>query len=201
MENSFNLKKDHNNLDGKIVAGFERLSQVFRVLLWEKAKKYDLSPIQIQLLIFLKHHSGNKSTVSYLAKEFNLTKATVSDTIKILEQKNYILKQTNARDSRSYTIELTAAGLEIVLRTEDFTDPLYDIVTETSENDKMFLWQNISFLIQQLHAMQIISVQSTCYNCHYFSQQNGGGHCKLMEMPLQSKDIRLDCNDHKPLRS
>ncbi len=139
--------------------------------------------------------------MSYLAKEFNLTKATVSDTIKILEQKNYILKQTNARDSRSYTIELTAAGLEIVLRTEDFTDPLYDIVTDTSENDKMVLWQNISFLIQQLHALQIISVQSTCYNCHYFSQQNGSSHCKLMEMPLQSKDIRLDCNDHKPLRS
>ncbi|KUJ60795.1 MarR family transcriptional regulator [Flavobacteriaceae bacterium CRH] len=200
MKNIFDLEMQNNNLDGKIVAGFERLSQVFRVLLWEKAKKYDLSPIQIQLLIFIKHHSGNKSTVSYLAREFNLTKATVSDTIKILEQKKYVVKEPNSTDSRSYTIALTPEGLEIVLVTEDFTDPLYDIVTETSENDKIVLWQNISSLIQQLHTLQVINVQSTCFNCHYFSQQNGNNHCKLMEIKLETADIKLDCHDHKPVR-
>ena len=54
--------------------------------------------LQIQLLIFIKHHSKNKATVSYLAKEFNLTKATISDTIKILKQKKYITKTINAND-------------------------------------------------------------------------------------------------------
>jgi len=200
MKNIFDLETQNNTLDGKIVAGFERLSQVFRVLLWEKAKKYDLSPIQIQLLIFIKHHSGNKSTVSYLAKEFNLSKATVSDTIKILEQKKYVVKAKHITDSRSYTIELATAGLEIVLLTEDFTNPLYDIVTETAENDKIVLWNTISSLIQQLHTLQVISVQSTCYNCHYFSQQNGNNHCKLLEMKLETTDIKLDCHDHKPRR-
>ncbi|OIV40235.1 MarR family winged helix-turn-helix transcriptional regulator [Flavobacterium johnsoniae] len=200
MKNIFNLETQNSSLDGKITAGFERLSQVFRVLLWEKAKKYDLSPIQIQLLIFIKNHAANKATVSYLAKEFNLTKATISDTIKILDQKKYITKTLHTSDSRSYTMELTPKGLEMVLLTEDFTDPLFELVSGSSQKDKVILWKNISSLIQQLHDLQVISVQSTCHNCGYFSQQNGNNYCRLLNTKLETNDIRLDCQDHKPVR-
>ena len=83
----FNLDNQNAGLNSKIVAGLERLSQAFRTLLWEKAKEFGLSPIQIQVLIFIHYHSKEKSTVSYLAQEFNLTKPTISDAIKALEQK------------------------------------------------------------------------------------------------------------------
>lgn len=200
MKNIFDLEIQNSNLDGKIVTGLERLSQVFRVLLWEKAKKYDLSPIQIQVLIFIKNHSKTKATVSYLAKEFNITKATISDTIKILEQKKYIEKALNEKDSRSCILELTAKGLEMVLLTEDFTDPVYNFVKDADEKDKIVLWNTVSSLIQQLNHLQVINVQSTCFNCGYFLQQEGNNHCRLLQMKLESKDIRLDCNDHKPAR-
>lgn len=200
MKNIFDLEIQNSSLDGKITAGFERLSQVFRVLLWEKAKSYDLSPIQIQLLIFLRHHTENKATVSYLAKEFNLTKATISDTIKILEQKGYIVKAINAKDSRSYTIVLTVKGLEMVLLTEDFTNPLFDLIRSIPENEKFILWKNISSIVEQLHKLQVINVQSTCHNCGYFLQQNGGNYCQLMNINLETNDIKLDCGDHKPVR-
>ncbi|WDF57875.1 MarR family winged helix-turn-helix transcriptional regulator [Flavobacterium sp. KACC 22758] len=200
MKDIFNLETQNNNLDGKITAGFERLSQVFRVLLWEKAKKHDLSPIQIQVLIFIKHHAKNKATVSCLAKEFNLTKATISDTIKILEQKKYITKTVNANDSRSSIIELTTNGLEMVLLTEDFTDPLFDLVSAGSQKEKLVLWKTISSLIQQLQDLQLINVQSTCYNCVYFVEKNGSNFCKLLDVKLETSDIRLDCFDHKPVR-
>ena len=200
MKNVFDLEIQNSNIDSKIVAGMERLSQVFKILLWEKAKKYDLSPIQIQLLIFIKNHSKNKSTVSYLAREFNLSKATVSDTIKILEQKQYITKEIQPSDSRSYIVALTPKGLEIVILTENYTDPLYDIVATVNENDKMILWKNMSSLIEQLNHLQVINVQNACHNCHYFSEQNGKKQCRLMNIQLETNDIRLDCQDHKPRR-
>jgi len=90
----FNIIDQNINLDSKIVAGLERLSQVFRILLWEKAKEYSLSPIQIQLMIFIQHHSQDKTTISYLAQEFNFTKPTISDAVKVLEQKKLINLQT-----------------------------------------------------------------------------------------------------------
>ncbi|QSB25348.1 MarR family winged helix-turn-helix transcriptional regulator [Flavobacterium sp. CLA17] len=199
MKKIFDLEIQNNSLDGKIVAGLERLSQVFRVLLWEKAKHSGLTPLQIQLMIFIKYHSRDKSTVSYLAKEFNLTKATVSDTIKILELKKYLFKQVHLNDSRSFTISLTQEGLNAVLLTENFTDPLYDIVASTSNTEKQILWNTINSIVQQLNHIQIINVQSTCHSCIFFSSNNGQLHCRLMDLELKN-GIRLDCADHKPTR-
>jgi len=200
MKNIFNLEIHNDSLDAKITAGFERLSQVFRVLLWENAKNNDLSPIQIQLLIFIKYHSANKATVSYLAKEFNLTKATISDSIRVLEQRKYIIKVPHSQDSRSSTISLTLEGIQAVHLTENFINPVYDIIASTPENDKIILWRNITSLIQQLNHLQLISAQNSCSMCGYFQQENDINYCRLLQIRLKTDDIRLDCADHKPVR-
>jgi DNA-binding MarR family transcriptional regulator len=191
----FKLDDQNSNLDNKIVAGLERLSQVFRILLWEKAKEHGLSPIQIQLLIFIKHHSQEKSTVSYLAQEFNLTKPTISDAIKVLEQKKIIKKSVDANDTRSYTIQLTAAGIKIVSETENFANPLIEIVSKSNQGDKLVLWENVYSLISQLNKLQIISVQRTCFNCRHYSMKNKNPFCSLLEQKLQVQDIRIDCDE------
>lgn len=124
MKSVFNLKYQNLSIDNKIVAGLDKLATVHRYLIWEQSKKWALSPIQIQILIFIKHHNEKYSTVSYLAKEFGVTKPTISDAVKTLEQKGLIEKIQDPNDSRSYCMKLTANGLEIVLKSEDFTQPL-----------------------------------------------------------------------------
>lgn len=189
----FNLKEQNTNLDSKIVAGLERLSQVFRVLLWEKAKQHGLSPIQIQLLIFIKQHSADKSTVSYLAQEFNVTKPTISDAIKVLEQKKMIKKLADEVDTRSYTVQLTAAGKSIVSDTEHFVNPVTEIIADFNLPEKLVLWKNITKLITQLHQSGAISVQRTCHYCKHFSSTNKVPYCKLLEQKLIPQDVRIDC--------
>lgn len=191
----FNLTEQNVNLNSKIVAGLERLSQVFRILLWEKAKAYNLSPIQIQLLIFIQHHSTDKTTVSYLAQEFNFTKPTISDAIKVLEQKKCIKKVTNSTDTRSYTIQLTSIGKKIVNETEDFANPISEIVSTTTNLEKEILWKNISNLIIQLNKLEVISVQRTCYNCKHYLLKNKKPFCDLLQTKLLSEDIRIDCGE------
>ena len=80
----FNPDFQQKDISSKLVAGLERISEVFKVLLWEKAKQVSLSPIQIQILIFIAYHKQELCNVSHLAREFNITKPTVSDAIKIL---------------------------------------------------------------------------------------------------------------------
>lgn len=191
----FNLDNQNANLDNKIVAGLERLSQVFRILLWEKAKKHNLSPIQIQLLIFIRYHSADKTTVSYLAQEFNFTKPTISDAIKILEQKKLIQKITDKTDTRSYTINLTATGKKIVLETENFANPLAEIISKANDTDKIILWENISNLIIRLNKLKVISVQRTCFNCKHYSIKNKNHFCNLLDLKLLTQDIRIDCGE------
>jgi DNA-binding MarR family transcriptional regulator len=191
----FNLISQNSNLDNKIVAGLERLSQVFRILLWEKAKEQSLSPIQIQLLIFIEYHSQEKTTISYLAKEFNFTKPTISDAIKILEQKGLIVKFIDEKDTRSYTIQLTDLGKKIVTETEDFTNPLTEIIGKTDLKEKLILWENISNLIIQLNKLEIISVQRTCFNCKHYSVKNQFSFCNLLNQQLDTQGIRIDCEE------
>jgi DNA-binding MarR family transcriptional regulator len=189
----FNLKHQNTHLDNKIVAGLERLSQVFRVLLWEKAKVHGLSPIQIQLLIFIQHHTIDKSTVSYLAQEFNVTKPTISDAIKVLEQKKMIKKQGDESDTRSYNIRLTSAGKNIVSEAEHFVNPIAEVIAGISQPEKLVLWENIAKLISQLHQSGTINVQRTCYYCKHFSAKSRTPYCKLLEQKLLPTDIRIDC--------
>jgi DNA-binding MarR family transcriptional regulator len=195
----FNLDAQNSNLDYKIVAGLERLSQVFRILLWEKAKEHSLSPIQIQLLIFIQHHSQEKSTISYLAQEFNLTKPTISDAIKILEQKKLVKKITDDTDSRSYTMQLTAAGKKVVIETENFAHPLTEIIAKAAQADKLVLWDNIANLIRQLNKLEVISLQRTCYNCRHYTVKNKAPFCNLLEQKLKMEDIRIDCDEFEHL--
>ena len=191
----FNLSNQNSSLENKIVAGLERLSQVFRILLWGKAKEYSLSPIQIQLLIFIQYHSADKTTVSYLAQEFNFTKPTISDAIKVLEQKNLIKKNTDNKDTRSYTIQLTASGKKIVSETDNFANPITEIITKSNEADKLILWENISNLISLLNRQEIISVQRTCFNCGHYTVKNKNAFCTLLNQKLLTKDIRIDCEE------
>lgn len=93
----FDLNHQNRNTESKIIASLERISQAFRVLLWQQSKEHSLSPIQVQVLIFLLHHSNEKRKVSYLADEFNMTKATISDTVKTLEQKDLFPKNLNRK--------------------------------------------------------------------------------------------------------
>ncbi len=190
-----NLAKQNSSIDNKIVAGLERLSQVFRILLWEKAKAFSLSPIQIQLLIFIRHHSPDKATISYLAREFNFTKPTISDAVKVLEQKKLVRKLADATDTRSYTIQLTAAGKKIVAETENYTDTLTALIGRINEKNKLILWQNISDLITQLNRLGIIGVQRTCVNCKHYKTRNNAPFCNLLNQRLATKDIRIDCEE------
>ncbi|RMA58685.1 MarR family winged helix-turn-helix transcriptional regulator [Ulvibacter antarcticus] len=183
----------NKSVSGKIVAGLERISEAFKVLLWEKAKALGLSPIQIQILIFTAYHTSDLCNVSHLAKEFNVTKPTISDAIRALFSKDLILKDFSSEDSRSYSIVLSEKGKTMVAATESFANPLYQQLESFEEGDLESLFHTISKLIFQLNRNGILSVQRTCYGCKFYSKAEASDYCNLLEKPLLNTDIRLDC--------
>ncbi len=118
---SFNPETHVANMDAKIVASLEKISEVFRVLLWTEAKEHRVSPIQLQLLIFLKYHKDpGQRRIAALAREFNLTKATISDSMRVLELKGLIERHNDTDDSRGYNFSLTPKGEEMTSAVENF---------------------------------------------------------------------------------
>ena len=199
MKNStFNPQEQELHLSSKVVAGLERISEVFKVLLWEQATAIGLSPIQIQILIFVAYHKPNLCNVSHLAREFNITKPTVSDAIRVLENKELIRKHQSSEDRRSYSIELTNQGQEIVGQTGHFSSPLLLQVHQLKSEELEGLWHSLSRLIHKLNRSGILTVQRTCFGCtYYLARNNGPDYCKLLKKDLHTADIRLDCPEYE----
>lgn len=194
----FDLDYQNTSVESKIVASLERISQAFRVLLWQESMEHSLSPIQVQTLIFLLHHSEEKRKVSYLADEFNMTKATISDTIKSLEQKKLIKKEYDIGDTRSFVIHLTVKGKNIANKTVLFAQQLLAPVEKLHNDDKQNLLLSLIEIIHHLNKVEIITIQRMCFTCSFYRVSESGKkhYCKLLNQDLKSTELRVDCPDH-----
>ena len=67
-QSPFDPDEQNINLADKIVVALERISEAFRVLLWEESTKHGLSPIQVQILLFVKTHSPQSLQGELLGK-------------------------------------------------------------------------------------------------------------------------------------
>jgi DNA-binding MarR family transcriptional regulator len=196
---AFNPESHITNVDYKIVAALEKISEVFRVLLWTEAKEHKLSPIQMQLLIFIKYHNSDKQRrIASMAREFNLTKATISDSIKVLEQKGLIKRSDDILDSRSFNFSLTDQGMKLTGMIENFTLPLDGAIATLSPQQKEQFLTSVLDLIYRLNQNGIISTQRMCYTCFYYSGDRQQTHyCNLMQKALAIDELRIECPEHK----
>src|SRR5690554_5098015 len=157
MKNSpFNLDAQNQKIESKIVAALERISAAFRVLLWNESKENSLSPIQIQILIFIHFHSIEKCKVGYLADEFNMTKATISDSVRVLLAKDLVSKITDATDLRSYSLSLTSQGEKIAKQASLFASPLERPLENLSEEQKTIMLNALLKMIYDLNKSGVI---------------------------------------------
>jgi len=189
----FDLTFQHGDSAAKIVVALERISESFRVALWEQAKTHQLSPLQVQLLIFLRFHREGKRTVSYLSHEFNMSKPTISDAVRALLKKGHIEKEENTEDRRAYFISLTASGRELTEKIALFANPLRDKIGSWTEDEREILLVKLLDIISTLQTIGFINPQRMCYNCGYYASLSDGPHCQLLDKPLQPENLRLDC--------
>lgn len=184
------------NLESKILNGLERLSEALKALLWEKAKVYGISPIQIQILLFIANHKIDICNVSYMAKEFNVTKATISDAVRVLLKKEFLEKDFSPVDNRRYNLSITTLGNELVGNLSEYAIPFEQELSIFKEQDLSTVYDTLTKLIFQLNQRNIIQVQRTCYMCKYYTGDKKNSHyCNLLKSELKKQEIRLDCNE------
>ncbi len=192
-KSAFNIEFQQKDITSKIVVSLERISEAFKSLLWEYAKVIGLSPIQIQLLIFIAYHKPELCKVSQLADEFNITKPTVSDAVRILAKKGLIDKEYSEVDNRSYTISLTAKGKETVNSTERFAAPVKTTIESMAAKEQEMLYSSLNKLIFNLNAKGVLTIQRMCYGCRFYEKTTSAHFCNLLEKELKTSEIRVDC--------
>lgn len=194
---SFNLNVQNKKVESKIVVALERISEAFRVLLWNESKDNSLSPIQIQLLIFLHFHVQKKCKVSYLADEFNMTKATISDSVRVLLSKELVAKESDPIDTRSYSLTLTSKGKQIAEKASSFASSIEKPIAKLTEAQKTVILNGLLRMIYDLNKAGIITIQRMCFTCSYYKSDKGIHYCNLLNTKLAENEIRVDCPEHE----
>lgn len=198
---SFNLNEQNQKIESRIVVALERISEAFRVLLWNESKENSLSPIQIQILIFIHFHALEKCKVGYLADEFNMTKATISDSVRVLLAKELIAKKIDPADTRSYTLSLTAEGKNIAKKASFFASSIEQPIEKLTQEQKTIMLNGLLKLIYDLNKSGIITIQRMCFTCSFYNAENGIHYCNLLKTKLAESEIRVDCPEHEVLTS
>lgn len=196
-ESAFDPQKQQTNTDSKIIVALEKVSEVFRVLQWNEAQEHKISPIQLQILVFINYHALEQCKVSYLSREFNITKATISDSVKTLLKKNLVTKTADKTDARSFALKLTKEGEKLANRVKHYTNEIKMPLMELNPSKKESLLDSLTELIYKLQSNGIISIQRMCYSCsHYEGNKSDSHYCNLLQEKLNHQELRMDCPEH-----
>ena len=202
MGSVFDPSAQHEDVDAKVVATLERLSQVFRVRLREEARRSNLSPIQAQFLIHLFHHDVELRRVSQLAREFDLTPATVSDAVTSLESKELVRREQWPEDRRVVTLRLTPDGEDLATTLSEWADPIREHLERFPQEQRETVMCFLLELAGSLQRSGLITVARMCVTCRFFQRDVHPGnasphHCSLLNVPLGSSNLRVDCPEHE----
>lgn len=198
IKSAFDLDVQNQHLESRIIVALERISVAFRVLLWNEGKRTSLSPIQIQILIFLLFHSGEKCKVGYLASEFNMTKATVSESVKTLLEKGLVSREPDPADTRSFELRLTESGRDAAGELSTFSQVLERPISAMPDEQKESFLLSLLDIIDDLTKSGVITVQRMCLKCRFFSSAGGDHYCQLLKKPLAAAELRVDCPEWQP---
>ena len=138
-----------------------------------------------------------------LAREFDLTKATVSDAVASLETKGLVRRELWPEDRRVVTLWLTPDGEKLATILSEWADPVREHLERFSPGEREVVMRFLMGLIGSLQRSGLITVARMCVTCRFFRQDIHPGEpsphqCALLDVPLGRADLRVDCPEHEP---
>lgn len=188
--------------DEAIVAAIERLSRALRSLLQDAVSRRGLSPIQGQILLFLDTHEPGLAHVAHLAREFELTPATVSDSVSSLEAKGLLRRERVPIDARMSTLRLTESGRTLARELSTWTEPLRQAIAGADVGAQEGALLFLMGLIERMQHQGLVTMARMCFTCRFFRRDAHPGdaaphHCALLDRPLPVSALRVDCPEYE----
>lgn len=174
----------------------ERLGNLIRADGRAVCNEYGMRPVQLEALSFLTQCNRYSDTPQAVTEFLGLTKGTVSQTLKVLEQKGLLRKQGDARDKRLVHLKPTAKGLRLVERALPAKSLALGFEKlATSENQAVV--EQLRLLLHAVQRANGLKTFAPCHSCRFNMQRAAGFFCQLTQEPLAESDITLLCREHQ----
>lgn len=181
--------------DHALYAYLDRIGNLIRAQEWTLCKLHDLQPVQLRMLYYLSICNLYSNTPSGVTEYVQLTKGTVSQSLRLLENKGYIEKQTDPQDKRRVHLLVTESGRSIFDQLPpDLLRSVEEELGEAASAETVSVLRQLLVTMQQSHGLQGFGV---CYTCHYHQLLNDQHfRCGLTGETLAKSNADLICREH-----
>ena len=189
--------QDTPAISARVMDAITRIGAVMRAGVWQAAASEHLPPVQADILGLLATRPEGVR-LSWLAEQLSISAASASDSVASLVGKELVAKVKAPDDGRAVVLRLTPAGRKVHRKLSEALSFGEEAVSALPEADQAALFKHLLGLIQQLQQSEHFPALRSCTSCRHFRAGTGSKphHCMLVDAPLPSAWIRLDCPEH-----
>lgn len=174
----------------------ERLGNLVRADVRAACHAQGVRPVQFEALNYLSQCNRYSDTPQAVAEYLGLTKGTVSQTLKVLEEKGLLLKRDDSNDKRVVHLKPTARGRRLVT----LAVPAVSVATGIESlpvSQQREMVDILQHLLRTLQHSNGLKTFAPCHTCRFNQQREGTYFCALTQEPLTDDDVSLLCREHQ----
>ena len=174
----------------------ERLNNLLRMEVRTFGLKYGLLPVQIEALTYLTRCNRYSDTPQAVTEYLGLTKGTVSQSLKVLEQKGLLRKQQDTEDKRITHLAPTTKGKKLIEQAFP-AKSLEAALAKTSSVQGNKLEETLRSLLREMQHQHDRKTFAACHTCRFNERHPKGYVCGLTKEPLSKREVQLICREHE----
>ena len=197
---NFSPEQQLTDLDARLLISLQRLSDMLKAMQWEQARLLGITPLQLQILLYVGYHTPEVNKAGNIATELQVSRPTISDAVGALVTKGLLVMQSDKRDRRSSALVLTETGGQVMEQATEYMGQLENVLDKRPAQEKSLLYQSVYSIIAGLMSPDKGGMQRMCYNCaHYSGNKKRQHECLFLKKSLLSAELQLDCPVHSSL--
>jgi DNA-binding MarR family transcriptional regulator len=196
------LEKTTDPLPHRLASALSKVSVSLKRRLWRDATSRRISPLQAQVLAFLRQRPAHGATVTDITRMLAVTMPTASDVIAVLVKRGLLRKIRTEEDGRVFNVMLTARGRRRAEQVMGWPDFLLWAAELLPPEEQESLLRTLVKLIKAIQERGEIPVARMCVTCTHFrphmhDDPQRPHHCMIVDAPFGDRLLRIDCNEHE----
>lgn len=174
----------------------ERLGNLLRADVRATCHAQGVRPVQFEALNYLAQCNRYSDTPQAVTEYLSLTKGTVSQTIKVLEEKGLVSKRVDNQDKRVVHLKLTARGRQLIDKAVP-ADSVVAGVHGMTISDQHETAATLKHLLRSIQQANGLKTFAPCHSCRFNQKRDGRYFCGLTQETLSDHDVKLLCREHQ----
>lgn len=181
--------------------GLEQLATLVRAQSWQAADSPSLPPTQAAVINML-HGSPDGLKARRMAERLGVSPSSLSDSLKVLDAKGWIVREADLVDRRASLIRLSKTGHTLAKRLCDPSQGMGRLLQGLEDEDIGALLRVTQLLVIQAQRQGLATGLRTCLGCRFFRPFGGSSNqphfCELIGQPFGDSELRSDCAEQSP---